>query len=87
MSITKGITNEKFHRYFSESSRTVHFLIALLITVLYRQNHQQIKACNFFLRTFSVSKSIRNNIFLLPTDLPTDKKLPTKDSSIEHFRR
>jgi len=26
-------------------------------------------------------------IFLLPTDLPTDKKLPTKDSPTEHFRR
>jgi len=25
-------------------------------------------------------------IFLLPTDLPTDKKLPTKDSPTEHFR-
>jgi hypothetical protein len=23
--------------------------------------------------------------FLLPTDLPTDKKLPTKDSLTEHF--
>jgi hypothetical protein len=26
-------------------------------------------------------------IFLLPTDLPTEKKLPTKDSPTEHFRR
>jgi len=25
-------------------------------------------------------------IFLLPMDLPTDKKLPTKDSPTEHFR-
>jgi len=33
MSITKGISNEKFCRYFQESSRTVYFLIALLITV------------------------------------------------------
>jgi hypothetical protein len=33
MSITKGITNEKFRRYFPESSETVHFSIALLITV------------------------------------------------------
>jgi hypothetical protein len=24
-------------------------------------------------------------IFLLPTDLPTDKKLPTKDLPTEHF--
>jgi hypothetical protein len=36
--------------------------------------------------TFSVSKSIDNNIFLLPTDLPTDKKLPMKDLPNEHFR-
>jgi len=43
MSITKGITNEKFHRYFPESSKTVHFLIALLITVPYRQNHRRIE--------------------------------------------
>jgi hypothetical protein len=43
MSITKGITNEKFHWYFPESSGTVHFLIALLITVLYRQNHRRIE--------------------------------------------
>jgi hypothetical protein len=26
-----------------------------------------------------------NLFFLLPTDLPTDKKLPTKDSPTEHF--
>jgi len=26
-------------------------------------------------------------IFLLPMDLPTEKKLPTKDSPTEHFRR
>jgi len=29
----------QFRRYFSESSRTIHFLIALLIVVLYGQNH------------------------------------------------
>jgi hypothetical protein len=28
-----------------------------------------------FLRVFSVSKSIGNNIFLLSMDLPTDKKI------------
>jgi len=33
----------KFHRYFSENSGTIHFLIALLITVFYRQNHRQIE--------------------------------------------
>jgi len=42
MSITKGITNRKFRRYFPESSEIVHFSIALLITVLYRQNHRRI---------------------------------------------
>jgi hypothetical protein len=36
MSITKGITNGKFRRYFPESSGTVHFPISLLIIVLYR---------------------------------------------------
>jgi hypothetical protein len=43
MSITKGITNRKFRRCFPESSETVHFSIALLITVLYRQNHKRIE--------------------------------------------
>jgi hypothetical protein len=39
MSITKGITDGIFCRYIPESSKTVHFPIALLIIVLYRQNH------------------------------------------------
>jgi len=43
MSITKGIADGIFRRYFPESSRTVHFPIALLIVVLYRQNHQRIE--------------------------------------------
>jgi len=43
MSITKGITDETFRRYFPESSRIVHFSIALLISVLYEQNHQRIE--------------------------------------------
>jgi len=43
MSIIKGITNEKFHRYFPESYETVHFLIVLLITVHYRQKHRRIE--------------------------------------------
>jgi hypothetical protein len=43
MPITKRITNRKFRRCFSESSETVHFSIALLITVLYRQNHRRIE--------------------------------------------
>ena len=43
MSITKGITDGQFRRYFPESSRTVHFPIALLIIVLYGQNHRRIE--------------------------------------------
>jgi hypothetical protein len=43
MSITKGITNENFRQYFPESSRTIHFPIALLIVVLYGQTHRQIE--------------------------------------------
>jgi hypothetical protein len=43
MSITKGITDGIFRRYFPESSKTVHFPIALLIVVLYWQNHRQIE--------------------------------------------
>jgi hypothetical protein len=39
MSITKGIIDGTFRQYFTESYRTIHFTIALLITVLYRQNH------------------------------------------------
>ena len=41
----------------------------------------------YYRRVFSVSKSVGNNIFLLPKDLPTDKKLPMKDSLTEHFRQ
>jgi len=33
MSITDGITNEKFRRYFPESSGNVHSPIVLLITI------------------------------------------------------
>jgi hypothetical protein len=33
MSITDGITNEKFRRYFSESYGNVHSPIVLLITI------------------------------------------------------
>jgi hypothetical protein len=43
MSITKGITDRIFCRYFPESSRTVHFPISLLIVVLYGQNHRRIE--------------------------------------------
>ena len=45
------------------------------------------EASKIFLRICSVSKSVGNNIFLLPTDLLTDKKLPMKDSPMEHFRK
>ena len=47
-----------------------------LHTVCFRGNYQRNEIV-FFLLAFFVSKSICNNIFLLPTDLPTDKKLPT----------
>jgi len=43
MSITKGITDETFRRYFSESSEIVHFSIALLIIIIHEQNHQHIE--------------------------------------------
>jgi len=43
MSITKGITDGNFRRYFPENSRTIHFPIALLIVVLYRQNYRRIE--------------------------------------------
>jgi len=45
------------------------------------------KQVMFFLRVCFVSKSVGNNIFLLPMDLLMDKKLLMKDSSTEHFRR
>jgi hypothetical protein len=48
MSITNGITDRSFRRYFSESSRTVHFPIVLLIVVLYRQNHRRIEKSSVF---------------------------------------
>jgi hypothetical protein len=37
MSITKGITDGKFRWYFSKSSGTIHFPIALLITTKYQR--------------------------------------------------
>jgi len=48
MSITMGITNGKFHWYFPKSFGIVHFAIALLITVLYRKNHQRIEKLVLF---------------------------------------
>jgi hypothetical protein len=53
----------------------------------YRGIYQRNEVGNLFLRVCLVSKSVGNNIFLLPMDLPIDKKLPMKDSPTEHFRR
>jgi hypothetical protein len=54
-----------------------------------REKYQRNEVDNVFLRAFSVSKSISNNIyfFLLQMNLPTDKKSLMKDSPTEHFRR
>jgi hypothetical protein len=52
MSITKGITDGKFRRYFTESSGTIHFPIALLITIFYRQNHRRIEKSSVLLVGF-----------------------------------
>jgi hypothetical protein len=43
MLITKRITDGTFRWYFTESSGTIHFPIALLIIVLYKQNHRRIE--------------------------------------------
>jgi len=43
MLITKGIIDGMFRRYFTENSGTIHFPIALLIIVIYRQNHRRIE--------------------------------------------
>jgi hypothetical protein len=40
ISITKGITDEQNSSVFSRELRIVHFPIALLIVVLYGQNHR-----------------------------------------------
>jgi hypothetical protein len=56
-------------------------------TVFFRGKYRRNEAGNCFLHAFSVSKSIDNNILLLSTDLPTDKKLSTQDSPTEHFRQ
>jgi len=52
MLITKEITDGTFRRYFTESSGTIHFLIALLITVLYRQNHRPIEKSSVLFGSF-----------------------------------
>jgi hypothetical protein len=41
--ITKGIIDGTFRQYFTESFGTIRFPIALLITILYRQNHWRIE--------------------------------------------
>jgi hypothetical protein len=43
MLITKGNTDRMFRQYFTENSGTIHFPIALLIIVPYRQNHRWIE--------------------------------------------
>jgi len=43
MSITKGITDGILCWYFPENSKTAYFPIALLIVVLYGQNHRWIE--------------------------------------------
>jgi hypothetical protein len=57
MSIIKGITDRMFRQHFPKSSRTVHFSIALLIIVLYGQNHRRIEKSsvlfNGFLKKFN----------------------------------
>jgi len=57
----KGITDGIFRRYFSESSRTVHFPIALLIVVLYRQNHRRIEKSTVLLGGFLKKNLINLN--------------------------
>jgi hypothetical protein len=52
MSITKGIISGKFRQYFPESSGTVHFPIALLITVLYRRIENSSVLFGGFLKKF-----------------------------------
>jgi len=44
-----------------------------LHAVFFQGKYRRNKVGNFFLRAFSVSKSIGNNIFLLSTDLSTEK--------------
>jgi len=60
MLITKGITDGKFRQYFLDISRTIHFLIALLIVVLYGQNHRWIEKSSVlfggFLKKFNQFK-------------------------------
>jgi hypothetical protein len=59
----------------------------LVIKNIITEGYTDIMKRVIFLHVNSVSKSIGNNIFLSPTDLPTDKKLPMKDSPTEHFHR
>jgi len=58
MSIIKGITDGIFLRYFPESFRTVHLLIALLIVVLYGQNRRRIEKSSVLFGGFLKKKSI-----------------------------
>ena len=65
MLITKRITDGTIRRYFSESSGTIHFPIALLITVLYRKNHRRIENCQWYLavsENFWLNSNFKLNI-------------------------
>jgi len=58
-----------------------------LHTIFFQGKYRRNKADNVFCMPFpSVNPSVII-FFLLPTDLPTDKKLLIKDSQTEHFRR
>jgi hypothetical protein len=61
MSIIKGITDGIVRRYFPESFITIHFSIAMLIVVLYGQNHQRIAKLSGLFGGFLKKKSINLN--------------------------
>jgi hypothetical protein len=58
MSITKGITDRIVRRYFPESSKTVHFPIAMLIVVLYGKNIRRIEKSSVLFGGFLKKNSI-----------------------------
>jgi len=62
MSITNGIINGKFCRYFSLSSRIAHFSITFLIIVLYRQNHRWIEKSSVLFGDFLINVDVRASL-------------------------
>ena len=76
MSIIKGIINGKFCRYFPESSGIVHFPIALLIIVLYRQNHRRIEKSSVLFGNFLINVDVRASLHP-PRLIPRALKLTT----------